>query len=63
MIKYDEEIIEIMYQAAREKTETKDTYAESVLATLQSRLEELRARRKNHACSIHSWLIRFQGDS
>ena len=43
-IKYDEEIIEIMYQAAKEKTDIKDTYAESVLSTLQSRLESCKTK-------------------
>ncbi len=43
-IKYDEEIIEIMYQAAKEKTEKKDSYAETVLATLTSRLESCKTK-------------------
>ncbi len=43
-LKFDDEVIEIMYQAAKEKTEKKDTYAETVLATLQNRLESLKTK-------------------
>ena len=43
-IKYDEEVIEIMYQAAKEKTDIKDAYAESILTTLTSRLESCKTK-------------------
>ena len=41
---FDEELIEIMYQAAKERVKHDDSYDESILKTLQSRLESTKAK-------------------